>query len=203
MDQSVRSGAKRGAVVPSVSSPDRACAEDIVVRCPSEADIPALAVHFSEMQSHYKQPVSDAAATKAAALACRAPTSTFDPRVLVALAGDAVVGSLVMNVTFPASELSLALYIRDLYVAKAARRRGVGQMLVQAATHLRASEGFSALEWTTDSTNAAARRLYEACGARQVERTYFNERRGLDERRGVKRPVAAERRLRDGRVPTT
>jgi len=197
MDQSVPSGAKLGGTVPSIGSPDWACAEDIVVRRPSEADIPALAVLFSEMQSHYKQPVSDAAATEAAALACRAPANTFDPRVLVALAGDAVVGSLVMNVTFPASELTLALYIRDLYVAKTVRRRGVGQMLVRAATHLRASEGFSALEWTTDSSNAAARRLYEACGARQLDRTYFNERRG------VKRPVAAERRLRGGQVPTT
>jgi GNAT superfamily N-acetyltransferase len=195
MDQSVASGAKLIGLIPLVGSPDRACAEDIVVRCPSEADIPGLAALFSEMQSHYKQPVSDATATEAAALACKAPTSTFDPRVLVALAGDAIVGSLVMNVTFPASGLTLALYIRDLYVAKTARRRGVGQMLVKAATRLRVSGGFSALEWTTDSANAAARRLYEACGARQQDRTYFNERRG------VKRPVAAERRLRGGQVP--
>ena len=201
MDQSVPGGVKRRSRVRSVGSADCTPTEDIVVRSPSDADIPGLAAHFLEMQSHYKQPVSDAAATKAAILACRAPESTFDPRVLVALAGDAVVGSLVMNVTFPAAELSLALYIRDLYVAKAARRRGVGQMLVRAATQLRASEGFSALEWTTDSTNAAARRLYEACGARQVERTYFNERRGLDGRRGVERPVADQRRVRDRKVP--
>lgn len=121
----------------------------------------------------------------AATLACRSPTSTFDPRVLIALAGGTIVGSMVMNVTFPASELTLALYIRDLYVAKAVRRRGVGQMLVANAMQLRLREGFSALEWTTDSTNAAARRLYEACGARKLDRTYFNERRG------VKRPVAS------------
>jgi len=202
MDQSVPSRAKLRGTMRSGGSSDRVRAEDIVVRSPSEADIPGLAMHFSEMQSHYKQPVSDAAASKAAVLACKTPTSTFDPRVLVALVGDMVVGSLVMNVTFPASELTMALYIRDLYVAKIARRCGVGQMLVRAATQLRASEGFSALEWTTDSTNAAARRLYEACGARQVERTYFNERRGPGERRGAKRQVAAERRLRDAQVPT-
>jgi ribosomal protein S18 acetylase RimI-like enzyme len=202
MYQSVPARAKLRAAVRSVGCSARPRAEDIVVRRPSEADIVGLAAHFLEMQSHYKQPVSDAAAMKAAVLACKVPTGTFDPRVLVALAGDEVVGSLVMNVTFPASELSLALYIRDLYVAKVARRCGVGQMLVRAATHLRASEGFSALEWTTDSTNAAARRLYEACGARQVERTYFNERRGLCERRRVNRQDAAERRLREAQVPT-
>jgi ribosomal protein S18 acetylase RimI-like enzyme len=160
-------------------------AEGIVVRRPSDADIPGLAAHFSEMQSHYKQPVSDEAATVAATLACKPAVSTFDPRVLVALKGGVIVGSLVMNVTFPATELALALYIRDLYVAKSARRHGVGQQLLANAMLLRVSEGFSALEWTTDSSNAAARRLYEACGARKLERTYFSERRG------TKRAVAA------------
>jgi ribosomal protein S18 acetylase RimI-like enzyme len=166
----------------------------ITIRRPREDDLAGLAAHFSEMQAHYGQPVSDAVALKAAILACTPPVNTFDPRVLVAVAGEAVVGSIVMNVTFPAAELSLSLYIRDLYVAKAARRHGVGRMLVKAANSLRASEGFSALEWTTDSSNAAARRLYESCGARQLNRTYFNERRGIT------KPVAADRRRPRGIV---
>jgi GNAT superfamily N-acetyltransferase len=153
--------------------------ENVVVRRPTEADILGLAAHFSEMQTHYGQPVSDVVATAAATLACKPPAGTFDPRVLIALLKGSVVGSMVMNVTFPAAELSLALYIRDLYVAKIARRCGVGQKLVATAMQLRVNEGFSALEWTTDSTNAAARKLYEACGARKVDRTFFNERRGM------------------------
>jgi ribosomal protein S18 acetylase RimI-like enzyme len=171
-----------------MGSPDQACPKDLVVRRPTDADIHGLAAHFSEMQSHYNCPVPDAVAAEAAALACKPPTSTFDPRVLIATAGNAIVGSLVMNVTFPAYALTKALYIRDLYVAKAMRRYNIGRMLVMAATHLGVSEGFSAVEWTTDSTNRAARKLYESCGARQIDRTYFSERRG------VVRPVAAERR---------
>ncbi len=196
MDQFARSGAALEAEVDSKSDSSYLLAQDIVIRHPSEADIPALAAHLSEMQAHYDRPVSDAVALKAAALACRPAVSTFDPRVLIAVAGDTVVGSVVMNVTFPASELTLSLYIRDLYVARSARRCGVGRMLVKAATQLRASEGFSALEWTTDSSNASARRLYEACGARQMDRTYFNERRGTRERRETTRLASAERRQR-------
>ena len=167
---------------------DPADSPDILVRRPGEADIAALAAHFSEMQSHYNCPVPDPVATEAAALMCKPPIGAFDPRVLIATTGDAVVGSLVMNVTFPAYALTKSLYIRDLYVAKAARRRNVGRMLVTAATRLAVSEGFSAVEWTTDSANKAARKLYESCGARQIDRTYFSERRG------VARPVAADRR---------
>jgi ribosomal protein S18 acetylase RimI-like enzyme len=188
MDQPVPIGTKPRGIAASMGSPDRAYAKDIVVRRPTEADIPRLAAHFSEMQSHYSCPVADAVAAEAAAMACKPPTSTFDPRVLIAAAGNVVVGSLVMNVTFPAYALTKALYIRDLYVAKTMRRSSVGRMLVTAATHLAVSEGFSAVEWTTDSANKAARKLYESCGARQVDRTYFSERRG------IARPVAAERR---------
>ena len=168
----------------------------ISVRQPCQADIPNLAAHFAEMQAHYGQPVLDTVAMKAAVLACKPPVNTFDPRVLVAVAGDTIVGSIVMNVTFPAAELSLSLYIRDLYIAKAARRLGVGRMLVKAATQLRASEGFSALEWTTDSANAEARYLYESCGARQVNRTYFSERRGI-----AKSVVFDRRKPRSGVEP--
>ena len=160
----------------------------IVIRVPTEVDKEALASHFLEMQTYYGAPVPYAVAARAAVLACKPPMQTFDPRVLIAVDGNTILGSLVMNVTFPASELSMSLYIRDLYVAKAARRRGVGRMLVKAGTHLAVTEGFSAVEWTTDSTNKAARQLYQSCGARQLDRTYFKERRGVD------RPVAMERR---------
>jgi GNAT superfamily N-acetyltransferase len=190
MDQFAPTGAQLNAEVDSESTSDYTPTRDIVVRRPCETDIPALAAHFSDMQAHYGRPVPDVVAIKAAAVACRPAVNTFDPRVLIAIAADTVVGSVVMNVTFPASELTLSLYIRDLYVAKSARRCGVGRKLVDAANQLRASEGFSALEWTTDSSNAAARRLYETCGARQMDRTYFNERRGAT------RQVAAERRRR-------
>jgi ribosomal protein S18 acetylase RimI-like enzyme len=140
------------------------------------------------MQLYYNCPVPDVVATDAATLACKPPVATFDPRVLVATVHDAIVGSLVMNVTFSASALTKSLYIRDLYVAKRMRRSSVGRMLVTAATRLAVTEGFSAVEWTTDSANKAARKLYESCGARQIDRTYFSERRG------VPRPIATDRR---------
>jgi GNAT superfamily N-acetyltransferase len=151
---------------------DGAYSEVVAIRRPSEADIPGLAAIFSEMQCHYGRPVSDATATAAATLACKPPTSTFDPHTLIALVGTELIGSLVLNVTFPAFELTRSLYIRDLYVAKTMRRHGVGRALVKAAARLALTEGFSAIEWTTDADNRAARTMYEACGATWLNRTY-------------------------------
>jgi len=151
--------------------PDRQ--SEIVICRPSAAHVPGLAALLSEMQSHYGRPVPFAAARVAALRACRTPSNEFDPRVLLAVQGDIVVGSIVMNVTFPAFELSLSLHIRDLYVAEAARRQGVGRMLVRSAACLALTEGYSALEWTTDATNAAARQMYEVCGAKLLDRVYY------------------------------
>jgi GNAT superfamily N-acetyltransferase len=145
----------------------------IVVRSPVSPDIPGVAALFSEMQCHYQRPVTDEQAVEAATLACQPVRAMFDPRVLIAAVESVVVGSIVLNVTFPAFELTRALYIRDLYIARSMRRNGVGQALVNAAARLTYEQGFSALDWTTETGNAGARQMYEACGARVLPRTYY------------------------------
>ena len=146
---------------------------DVTVRVPTACDIPGLAGLFSEMQRHYRRPVTDQQAVEAATLACQPVRSTFDPRVLLAEVAGTIAGSVVLNVTFPAFELSRALYIRDLYVAQSMRRLGVGQALVKAAARLTYAQAFSALDWTTETGNAPARQMYESCGARVLPRTYY------------------------------
>lgn len=162
---------------------------NITIRGPTNLDIPCVAVLFSEMQHHYQRPVTDEQAIQAAVLACRPPATMFDPRVLVVAADGAIVGSIILNVTFPAFELSRSLYIRDLYVARSMRRRGIGQMLVRAAAHLTYDQGFSALDWTTETGNSAARRMYESCGARMLPRTYYRLAR---EDIGANHPIARD-----------
>ena len=146
---------------------------EITVRAPATSDISGLAALFSEMQRHYRRPVTELQAIEAATLACQPVRTTFDPRVLLAEVAGGIAGSIVLNVTFPAFELSRALYIRDLYVAHSMRRLGVAQALVRAAAGLTYSQAFSALDWTTETGNLAARQMYESCGARVLLRTYY------------------------------
>jgi ribosomal protein S18 acetylase RimI-like enzyme len=145
----------------------------IVVRMPTSDDVEGLAALFSEMQRHYRRPVTDAQALAASRLACQPPAATFDPRVFLAFLNNTIAGSIVLNVTFPAYELTRSLYIRDLYVAAAGRRAGVGQALVTEAARYTYASGFSALDWTTDGGNDAARAMYESCGARLLPRIYY------------------------------
>src|SRR5690242_4027960 len=144
-----------------------------MIRQPTGNDVAGLADLFSEMQRHYRRPVSEETALEAARLACKPPVATFDPRVLIAVQDGRVVGSVVLDVTFPAYELTRALYIRDLYVSASVRRGGVGRALVNAAAALTYAEGYSALDWTTEATNDAAQAMYESCGARLLPRFYY------------------------------
>ncbi|PWS37447.1 hypothetical protein DFH01_11475 [Falsiroseomonas bella] len=146
------------------------------VRRPGRRDVPGLAVLLAEMQRHYRDPVSDSEAERAAVLACRPapPPESFEPRTLIAVEPPGrVCGSIVLNVTFPATRLSRSLYVRDLYVAAAVRRRGVARALLRAAAQLTLAEGFSALDWTADSANAPARSMYDASGAATLGRVYY------------------------------
>jgi GNAT superfamily N-acetyltransferase len=146
------------------------------VRRPGPCDLAGLAVLLAEMQRHYCDPVSDSEAERAAALACRPapPPESFDPRTLIAVEqGGRVCGSIVLNVTFPATRLSRSLYVRDLYVAAAVRRRGVARALLRGAARLTLAEGFSALDWTADAANAPARGMYDGSGAAMLGRVYY------------------------------
>ena len=167
--------ASKHALGPStVGSTDLAAlTSGVNVQAATQQDIPGLAALFSEMQRHYKRPVTNEQALEAATIACRPVRDLFDPRVLLAKFDGAIAGSIVLNVTFPAYELTRALYIRDLYVARAMRRRGVGQALVRAAASVTYSQGFSALDWTTEGSNFAAQQMYESCGARGLDRKYY------------------------------
>ncbi|MBB5693483.1 GNAT family N-acetyltransferase [Muricoccus pecuniae] len=148
------------------------------VRAARPSDARGLATLLMEMQAHYGAPVPEAEAVEAAILLCSLPAEGFNPRTLLAFDEDTATGSCVLNVMLPAAELRRSLYIRDLFVSGRARRRGTGRALVQGAVRLAREGGFCALDWTTDSLNLPARRLYDSMGGRVVGRTYYRIDRG-------------------------
>lgn len=143
------------------------------VRAAGPADVEGLASLLAEMQSHYGAPVPMDDAVAAARLLCTLPPEGFNPRTLLAMDEEVAIGSCVLNVMLPAAELRHSLYIRDLFVSARSRRRGVGRALVTGAARLVKEGGFCALDWTTDSQNLPARRLYDRAGGRVLGRTYY------------------------------
>jgi GNAT superfamily N-acetyltransferase len=58
--------------------------------------------------------------------------------------------------------------MNDLYVVPAARGRGIGGALIEAAAAAGRERGAQRLEWVTAPDNERARRLYDSTGAKRV-----------------------------------
>jgi ribosomal protein S18 acetylase RimI-like enzyme len=80
--------------------------------------------------------------------------------VLLARDGQRVAGLAAYSFLWPAVGATRSLYLKELYVAGAYRRRGVGELLMRAVFETAAARECSRVEWTTDAGNAEARAFY-------------------------------------------
>jgi len=67
--------------------------------------------------------------------------------------------------TFSSTRADEQVLMNDLFVADAARGRGVGRALVDAAAATASERGAARLVWATAPDNATAQRLYDRTGA--------------------------------------
>jgi GNAT superfamily N-acetyltransferase len=74
---------------------------------------------------------------------------------------------------WPAVGLTASLYPKELYVAEAYRRTGVGRLLMDGLYDVARRRGLSRVEWTTDKSNGDAQAFYEALGARRLTSKIF------------------------------
>jgi GNAT superfamily N-acetyltransferase len=86
--------------------------------------------------------------------------------------GGVAIGFVQLFPTF-SSILAAPIYLlSDLFVTPAARRRGVGRRLLNAAAETAHAAGAVRLELATAITNMPARRLYESLGWKRDEEFY-------------------------------
>ncbi|MFF3310467.1 GNAT family N-acetyltransferase [Streptomyces sp. NPDC002952] len=93
--------------------------------------------------------------------------------VLLARDGDEVLGLASYSLLWPAAGADTSLYLKELYVRTAARRRGVARALMSALREEAAGLGCSRVEWTADTDNPPALALYEALGVEQHQGKVF------------------------------
>jgi GNAT superfamily N-acetyltransferase len=94
-------------------------------------------------------------------------------RVLLAWDGEAPAGFAAYAFLWPALGLSASLYLKELYVAEAYRRGGVGRALMAGVHDVARRRGLSRIEWTTDSSNVSAQAFYGSLGATPLASKIF------------------------------
>lgn len=128
------------------------------------ADASALAALMAELELFYggelTEPKDDQIAQIHAALFAEPPLAY----ALLAWEGQQLVGMAAYAFLWPAAGFTTSLYLKELYVAEAHRRSGVGRLMMDRLHAIALERGCSRVEWTTDADNVAAQRFYEQLG---------------------------------------
>ena len=132
------------------------------IRAYRPADAPALTRLAEEMARDLSDPRPALDAAKLAQA-----TDPADPwcELLVAPEGEALLGFVLFTRRFEAHMARFSLWIADLHVAAAARRRGVGKALMQAVARRAAAQGCGLVAWDLWMKNDRARAFYLSLGA--------------------------------------
>lgn len=99
--------------------------------------------------------------------------SLFGPdaaaEVLLAWAGEQAVGFAVFFQNYSTFLGRAGLYLEDLFVLPAWRRRGCGRRLLSAVARIAVERGCGRLEWAVLDWNEPALRFYRSLGAKAMD----------------------------------
>ena len=128
------------------------------------SDVEALASLMNELEQYHggepNEPLEDQVAQIDASLFCTAPAAY----VLMAWDGEKPAGFASYSFLWPAAGFTTSLYLKELYVAQAYRRTGLGRQFMDELHRIARHNKCSRVEWTTDAPNDGARRFYESLG---------------------------------------
>lgn len=139
------------------------------IRALAAADHQALVALMVDMQAHYRVPcppsqaILDGLANRPAGV-----------EILIAERQGALLGFASACAIYPGPGLTSGFFLKELYVAAAARGRGIGRALMRALAELALARGHKRLDWTADAANPDLLRFYESLGAiAQREKVFY------------------------------
>lgn len=141
---------------------------EIAIRLLQSADHQALAELMVEMQGHYSvpcPPVQDILAGLA--------TLPAGVDILVVVQDEAVLGFASACNLYPGPGLKTGFFLKEIYVADAARGTGLGRKLMAALAELALERGHRRIDWTADADDAALLRFYDGLGAAAYPKKVF------------------------------
>jgi GNAT superfamily N-acetyltransferase len=139
---------------------------DIRIRSATEQDVPLILNLIKEL-AEYERLSSEVVATEAGLTAALFGSSSR-AHALIACSGADPVGFAVYFYNFSTFLGRAGLYLEDLFVRPAWRRRGVGRQLLRELAERAVAEGCGRLEWSVLDWNEPAIRFYESIGARPM-----------------------------------
>jgi len=148
----------------------------VTVRLATDADRAAVTEMFQDLDRHYAQAqgrMVDPAAVTAERVAQQL-YGAHPTEVALAEIGGRAIGVASFGMLFPGLGLTGHLQLKDLYVRDGARNLGAGEALLRFLARLARERGCTRLDWTTETWNEGAQRLYDRIGAaRLLQKIYY------------------------------
>jgi ribosomal protein S18 acetylase RimI-like enzyme len=141
------------------------------VRRAVAADRAVLARLLSDMQAHYGSPDPPGGADKMAGLLTRDGERL--PFALLAEHNVTILGFATLTPVLFGGAFQWLLFLKDLYVTEQARGLGIGRALLVAMARIAVDEDYCRIDWTTDSTNEGAQRLYDRLGIPRHAKPFY------------------------------
>ena len=142
----------------------------ISIRRAGPQDLDALAILFDAYRGFYGQPSDLARARDWLRTRMRVGESV----VLVAEREGGIVGFTQLYPMFSSVRTARTWILNDLFVAEAARRRGVARALLDAAAAFARASGAAGISLETTRDNASARALYRAAGWSEDDTQWYS-----------------------------
>ena len=140
--------------------------QELTLRPVTEEDIPLLYQLITELAEYEK--MADVVYGTAEDLR-RSIFERNAARALIAYAGEEVAGMSVWCYNFSTFECKPGLYLEDLFIRPAFRRRGYGDRILRHLAALAVEEDCARMEWSVLNWNDPAIRFYNAIGATPVD----------------------------------
>jgi GNAT superfamily N-acetyltransferase len=143
----------------------------VTVRRAGAADRAVLARLLSDLQAHYNSPDPPGGAEDMARLLTRDGERL--PFALLAEHRGATLGVATLSPMLYGGAYQWMLFLKDLYVTAEARGLGIGHALMVAMARIAVEEDYCRIDWTTDSANEGAQRLYDREGVPRQNKVFY------------------------------
>ena len=142
-------------------------ASSLSIRPALAADVPAILQMVRELAA-YENLLDEVTATPSRMREALFGDSPHAHAILAEHGGEPV-GMAVFFFNFSTFQAQPGLYLEDLYVKKAFRRRGYGQRMLRYLAEVAVQKGCGRFEWAVLDWNLPAVRFYEKMGAKVLK----------------------------------
>lgn len=143
-------------------------------------DLPAMSELFREMDEFYGEIAEESVEAKSDQINSVLFADPPLAYALLARTDSDVIGFAAYSFLWPAIQTAKSLYLKELYVSKSYRRRGIGKMLMRRLFDVAIETDCSRVEWTTDEDNSSAQQFYANLGVQSHSSKVFYRVEGGD-----------------------